>query len=238
MSYLLFLAVFIYAIGFIGNIGITNSLDSLPSEPFMLALVINIGLLSLFALQHSVMARSWFKQWITRTIPTTAERATYVLFSNIAMILLFALWQPMGGIVWEVQSALYESLLIVGFVVGWIVLLLATFLIDHFHLFGLKQPWYEFIGKTESKSRFVTPLLYKIVRHPIYFGWLIIFWCAPVMTVAHLVFAILSSAYIFVGIYFEESDLKKEFGEAYQHYQSRVPMVMPFVKITQKLNQK
>ena len=230
LSYFIFLAVFVYAIGFIGNIGVTNSLDSLPSQPFYIALAVNLGLLSLFAVQHSIMARRWFKDWMTRFIPAEAERATYVLFSNIAMILLFIYWEPMGGIVWQVESELFQSLLLTGFSAGWLVLLLSTFLIDHFHLFGLKQAWYRWKGKDGATTKFVTPLFYKMVRHPIYLGWLIIFWCAPTMSVAHLVFTLLSTAYIFVGIYFEEADLRKEFGETYRAYQSKVAMVVPFVK--------
>ena len=237
ISYTLFLGVFIYAIGFIGNIGITNSLDSMPSQPFYLALSINVGLLGLFAIQHSIMARPWFKQWITRFIPKAAERATYVLFSNFAMILLFAYWEPMGGIIWQVESTFYQQIVMAGYALGWLVLLLATFLINHFHLFGLNQPWDEIRGKDESSSTFVKPFLYKMVRHPIYLGWLIIFWCAPVMTVAHLVFTLLTTAYIFIGIYFEEADLVDEFGETYEKYQKDVPMVLPFVKSKKSFNE-
>ncbi|MGB0495628.1 MAG: methanethiol S-methyltransferase [Kangiellaceae bacterium] len=230
LSYTMFLGVFIYSIGFIGNIGVTNSLDSMPNIPVYKALIINVGLLGVFAVQHSVMARPWFKQWITRHIPRSSERATYVLFSNLAMILLFMYWEPMGGIIWQIESELSKNLLIGGFAFGWIVLLLATFLINHFQLFGLMQPWRAVRKQEEAGSKFVKPMLYKIVRHPIYLGWLIIFWCAPTMTAAHLVFTLVCTAYIFIGIYFEEADLVNEFGATYEDYQKEVPMVVPFIK--------
>ena len=233
MAYLMFLAVFLYAVCFIGNIYIDNSLDAMPSIPFTQALMINLGLLALFAIQHSGMARNGFKKWITRYIPKSAERSTYVLLSNLVMIVLFVFWQPMGGVIWSADSQFITNSVMVLFMFGWGVLLVSTFLIDHFHLFGLKQVWYQFTGKTMEPAAFMMPSFYKHVRHPIYVGWTIIVWATPVMTVAHLVFAMMCTAYIMVGIYLEEQDLEAEFGDDYRAYQDQVPMLIPAVKARQ-----
>ena len=227
LSYLMFLGVFIYAIGFIGNIKINNSLDSIPSLSLTHALMINLGLLSLFALQHSGMARKGFKNWITKYIPEPAERSTYVLLSNIVMIVLFYFWQPMGGTIWSVESDFAKTSLMALFMFGWAIVLISTFLINHFHLFGLQQIWYQLLNKPIPPANFSQPSLYKSVRHPLYVGWIIVFWAAPTMTIAHMVFALMSTAYILVAIQFEEKDLIDEFGDEYRKYQEDVPMIIP-----------
>jgi protein-S-isoprenylcysteine O-methyltransferase Ste14 len=238
LTYAIFHAVFIYAVGFIGNIYVSNSLDAMPSIPFSQALMINLGLLSLFAIQHSGMARHGFKNWVTRYIPASAERSTYVLLSNVVMILLFFFWQPMGGVIWSTDNEVLKNSVMVLYMFGWAVLLVSTFLIDHFHLFGLKQVWYQFKGKTMEPAQFRMPSFYKRVRHPIYVGWTIIVWATPVMTVAHMVFALMCTAYILVGIHLEEKDLEAEFGEAYRSYKEQVPMLIPAVKAKQLNNEK
>ena len=226
LSYLTFLAVFLYAIGFIGNFLVPKAIDSAPQVPFLQALLINLGLLGLFAVQHSLMARKPFKRWLTRYIPAAAERSTYVMASNILMIGLFLLWQPMGGVVWNVADPMGSTILYALYGLGWLILLYATFLVDHFELFGLKQIWCHLRGTAFVTPRFTQRQAYQWIRHPIYLGWLIIFWATPTMTLAHLVFALASTGYIFVGIWFEERDLVAAHPE-YAEYRRRVPMVLP-----------
>ena len=226
-SYLLFLVTFLYGIGFIGGIAVPTSLDAAPKRPLGTALAVDLGLLSLFAVQHSGMARPAFKRWWTRIVPESAERATYVLLSSLAMVALYALWQPIGGIVWSVNSDVGREAVLGLYVFGWLLLLYATFLIDHFDLFGLKQVWRQFRDKPYIAPQFHTPGLYRLVRHPLYVGWLIIFWAAPVMTTAHLVFALMTTAYILVAIRFEEKDLADAFGDDYLRYRSRTGMLLP-----------
>ena len=226
-SYAVFLCVFLYAIGFIGNLWVPKSIDS-PREVALLdALLINLGLLGLFAVQHSVMARPAFKRWWTRIIPGAAERSTYVLFSSLALVALFWWWQPMGGIVWDIQATAGINTMYLLYAAGWLLLLYVTFLIDHFDLFGLRQVWLYLRRKPYTPVPFVTPWLYRRVRHPLYVGWLMIFWATPVMTLAHLVFAIMTTAYILVAIQLEERDLVAEHPE-YADYRRRVPMLLPF----------
>lgn len=227
LSYAVFLATFLYAIGFIGGFGVPVSLDSPREIDLGTALAIDLGLLALFAVQHSVMARPAFKRWWTRIVPESAERSTYVLFSSLALILLFAFWQPLGGMVWSVTSQAGVIAMYSLFAAGWLLLLYVTFLIDHFDLFGLRQVWLQFRGRPYSAVPFVTPWLYRQVRHPLYLGWLMIFWATPVMTVSHLVFAVMCTAYILVAIQFEERDLVRDHPE-YSDYQRRVPMLLPF----------
>lgn len=229
LCYAVFFAVFLYAIGFIGNLWVPKSMDSPAEVPFLEALLIDLGLLGLFAVQHSVMARPAFKRWWTRTIPEPAERSTYVLFSSLALIALFWWWQPMGGIVWEVSSSAGTSLMYTIYAAGWVLLLYCTFLIDHFDLFGLRQVWLYWRGRAYTPVPFRTPWLYRQVRHPLYVGWLMIFWATPVMTVAHLVFAVMTTAYILVAIQLEERDLIASHPE-YADYRRRVPMLLPTVK--------
>jgi protein-S-isoprenylcysteine O-methyltransferase Ste14 len=224
--YALFLSVFLYAIGFIGGMLTPTQLDGAPTRPLGMALAIDFGLLAAFALQHSGMARPAFKRWWTRIAPEPVERSTYVLFSSLAMVALFAFWEPIGGVIWRLDGAA-RVVMIAMYLLGWALLLYSTFLIDHFDLFGLKQVWRRLVGKTYKAPRFHTPTLYKLVRHPLYIGWLVIFWAAPVMTVSHLVFAVVTTAYILIAIQLEERDLVDAFGETYLEYRRRTPMLVP-----------
>ena len=226
LSYAVFFATFLYAIGFIGNIGVPKSIDSAPSLPLMTSLLIDIGLLSLFAVQHSGMARPAFKRWLTRFIPKEAERSTYVLLSSACLALLFWLWAPLGGEIWNVASLWGQVTLLGLYFASWGLLLYATFLINHFDLFGLRQSYYALLGREMPALQFVTPALYRIVRHPIYAGWLGIMWFTPSMTGTHLVFAVISTLYIFAGIHFEEHDLETAHPE-YAQYKRKVPALLP-----------
>jgi methanethiol S-methyltransferase len=226
VCYLVFFATFLYAIGFLGNFLVPKSIDSGAEAPFLYALAINAVLLALFALQHSVMARPWFKAAWTRIVPSSVERSTYVLFSSLALLLLFWKWEPMGGVIWKVASPDGQLALDALYGLGVLIILAATFLINHFDLFGLRQVWLNLRGVPYTNLSFSTPGLYRIVRHPLYVGWLLMFWAAPVMTVAHLVFAIGTTVYIFIAIQFEERDLV-EFHPEYAAYRRRVPMILP-----------
>ena len=226
-SYGLFLGVFLYAIGFIGGFLTPTKLDGVATLPFWQALAIDLGLLSLFAVQHSVMARPAFKRWWTRFVPETVERSTYVLFSSLALVALFVWWEPIGGVVWNAPAGPIRAAIITLYLLGWALLLYTTFLIDHFDLFGLKQVWRRVRGQAYVPPQFYTPSLYKIVRHPLYVGWLTIFWAAPTMTVAHLVFALTTTAYILIAIRLEEHDLVDAFGERYVSYRRVTPMLIP-----------
>src|SRR5262245_3807341 len=202
VSYLIFLGTFLYAIGFIGNLGTPTTLDGPARRSFAAALAINASLLALFAVQHSVMARPWFKARWTRLVPQPIERSTYVLFSSLALILLFRLWQPMGGQVWSVTDPTGRLVLYALFAFGWGLVLVATFLINHFDLFGLRQVWLQLVGRPYTSLRFATPGPYRVVRHPLYVGWFFAFWMTPTMTTAHLVFAIATTTYILLAIQF------------------------------------
>jgi protein-S-isoprenylcysteine O-methyltransferase Ste14 len=227
--YAFFFATFLYAIGFIGNLWVPKSMDSPRDVNLGTALLVNLGLLGLFAVQHSVMARPAFKRWWTRVVPEPAERSTYVLFSSLALVALFWFWQPMGGVVWDIASPAGRNAMYAAYAAGWALLLYCTFLIDHFDLFGLRQVWLQLVGKPFTPLKFKTPWLYRQVRHPLYVGWLMIFWATPRMTVAHLVFALMTTAYILVAIQFEERDLIDAHPE-YREYRKRVPMLLPFGK--------
>lgn len=226
-AYALFFATFLYAIGFVGNLIVPTTIDSAPQIPTGQALLVNLALLAIFAIQHSVMARPGFKRWWTRFIPNEVERSTYVLFSSAALIVLFAFWQPMGGVIWDIDNTAGRTLLYSLFALGWLVVLVSTFLINHFDLFGLRQVWLYFRGKPYTHLRFVTPGLYKHVRHPLYVGWLLAFWATPTMTAAHLVFALATTAYILIAIRLEERDLITCHGADYADYRRRVPMLIP-----------
>ena len=229
VCYIVFFATFLYAIGFIGNFAVPKSMDSARDAPLMAALLTNLGLLALFALQHSVMARPAFKRWWTRIVPESAERSTYTLLSSLALIVLFAFWQPMGGVVYQVTSPIGQTALYAAFAFGWGLLLYSTFLINHFDLFGLRQVWLQLLNRPYTPISFRTPTLYRYVRHPLYVGWLFIFWATPSMTLAHLLFAIGTSAYILIAIQLEERDLIAAHPE-YESYRRRVPMLVPFAK--------
>jgi methanethiol S-methyltransferase len=227
-SYVVAFATLLYAVGFIGNFVVPKTLDSPREGSWTLALLVDVALLGLFALQHSVMARPAFKRFITRGVSPVVERSTYVLASSVALLLLFWQWRPLGGVVWETQTEAGRALIYGGFAFGWVLVLATTFVIDHFDLFGLRQVWRNLRGREQQPLRFVMPALYRIVRHPLYVGWLFVFWCTPRMTVSHLVFAVLTTAYILVAIRFEERDLMREHAE-YGAYRRRVPMLIPRV---------
>jgi protein-S-isoprenylcysteine O-methyltransferase Ste14 len=227
ICYGLFLGVFVYAIGFIGGFFTPTMLDGVPDRPLGEALAIDLGLLALFAIQHSVMARPAFKRWWTRIVPESAERSTYVLASSLALVAMFALWEPIGGVVWSFPEGAIRTAIIGLYAFGWLLLLYTTFLIDHFDLFGLAQVWRRLTGKEYRPPQFRTPSLYRLVRHPLYIGWLTIFWAAPTMTVAHLVFALMTTAYILIAIQLEERDLVDAFGSEYVAYRERTPMLIP-----------
>jgi protein-S-isoprenylcysteine O-methyltransferase Ste14 len=227
LCYVVFLAVFLYGIGFIGGLLTPTTLDGVPRESLATALTVDLGLLGVFALQHSGMARPGFKRWWTRIVPEPAERSTYVLLSSLLLLAFFIWWEPIGGTIWSVAPGVSRTLVLSLYAFGWLLLLYTTFLIDHFDLFGLTQVWRRFRGQSYRAPRFHTPSLYKLVRHPLYIGWLIIFWAAPVMTVAHLVFALGATGYILVAIQFEERDLVNAFGDGYAAYRDKTPMLLP-----------
>jgi protein-S-isoprenylcysteine O-methyltransferase Ste14 len=230
LAYVLFLGTFLYAIAFVGNLGVPTSVDSGKPPSTLEALVIDALLLGLFAVQHSVMARYSFKQGWTRVVSWYLERSTFVLAATLALALVLWQWRPIPRIIWDLRGTAVASVLNALFWVGWAILLLSTFLIDHFELFGLEQVW-AYVKKREfHRPAFKTPLFYQWVRHPIYLGFVIAFWSAPVMTAGHLLFSIATTAYIFVGIYFEERDLVRAYGDAYLEYKRRVPMLIPVGK--------
>lgn len=226
ISYAIFFGTFLYAAGFVGNFAVLKSLDSPAEGSRMQALLIDLGLLSLFAVQHSVMARPAFKRIITRFMPVAMERSTYVLMSSLALILMFWQWRPLGGLIWDIQNSMGRTLMYSGYAFGWMLVLVTTFVINHFDLFGLRQVWRNLLGQPQNELHFVTPFLYRIVRHPLYVGWLFAFWCTPVMTVTHLFFAMITTAYILVAIQLEERDLIRMHPE-YAEYRKQVPMLVP-----------
>lgn len=233
--YTLFFAVFNYAILFIGNILVTPSLDSPGDGNLVVALIINISLLGAFALQHSIMARPAFKRVFTKIIPTEIERSTYVLASSVLLGMIVYFWQPLGGIIWQLTDPTAIAVVYGIFAIGWAILFLASFQINHFDLFGLRQVWLHFRGKPYTHLTFKTPWLYRYTRHPLYVGLMIGLWAAPTMTVAHLVFAVLCTGYIFIGARLEERDLEKVLPE-YKQYQQQVPMFIPAISTKRGLN--
>jgi protein-S-isoprenylcysteine O-methyltransferase Ste14 len=226
-SYAVFFLTFLYALGFIGNFFVPKSMDSGAQVPFWQALLTDALLLAIFAVQHSVMARPAFKRVLTRIIPEPAERSTYVLFSSLALIALFKYWQPIGGVIWNVETPALRMAVTLVFLLGFLLVLVSTLLINHFDLFGLRQVWLYLIKRPYTHLEFRTPFFYKYVRHPLYVGWFIAFWATPTMTGAHLLFAIMTSAYMLTAIQWEERDLLAVHGERYANYRKEVPKLVP-----------
>ena len=227
IAYAIFFGTFLYAIAFVGGFLVPTQLDGPARQPLLLSLAIDAALLTVFALQHSVMARRWFKAWLTRYVSPTIERSTYVLCASLALLLMFWQWRPLGGLVWQVDHPVATAVLWTLFAAGWVLAFVTTVLISHFDLFGLRQVWMALIGKPHVPVGFVMPWLYGVVRHPLYLGFILAFWMTPTMTVTHLVFAIATTGYILIAIQLEERDLVAEHGSAYERYRQRVPMLVP-----------
>ena len=228
-AYLVFFGTILYAIGFVTGIFVPKTIDTGVMGSAGAAIIINVLLLSIFAVQHSVMARKPFKRWWTQIIPASIERSTYVLLASLALILVFWQWRPIPAIVWEVSQPTLAAALLGLSLMGWVLVFLSTFLINHFELFGVRQVILNLMGRDGGETQFRTPLLYKMVRHPLYLGFIIAFWVTPVMTAGHLLFALVTTAYIFVGIALEERDLVEHFGDEYRRYRERVSMLVPFL---------
>jgi protein-S-isoprenylcysteine O-methyltransferase Ste14 len=226
--YLVFLVTFLYAIGFVSGLAVPKTIDTGTIVSVGEALVVDLLLMSLFAAQHSVMARKQFKQWWTQYVPASVERSTYVLLASLVLALLFWQWRPIPTMLWQIANPSMALAIADLSFVGWVLVLTSTFLINHFELFGLHQVVNNLAGHTALAPRFKTPVFYKFVRHPIYLGFIIAFWATPVMTVGHLLFAVVTTAYIFVGIVLEEYDLVELFGDEYRRYRERVSMLIPF----------
>ncbi len=226
LSYLAFFVTLLYFMGWIVGIGVPTTLDAPATSTTWSSIAIDLGLLTMFGLQHSVMARPAFKEWWTKFVPASLERSVYVLCSSVALFALMAFWQPLGGVVWSALNEILRMAIYGLFAIGWVILFLATFLINHFDLFGLRQVWLQLVDRPYTPLQFGTPLLYRVVRHPLYVGWLLIFWAAPTMTVAHLLLAVGLSAYILIAIPIEERDLMRTHRE-YAQYRERVPMLLP-----------
>lgn len=228
ISYIIFFITFLYSIGFVGKLIVPKSINSGSEDTTIIsAIIINVILLSIFALQHSIMARPAFKRWWTRFVPAAIERSTYVLLSSLALVLLFWFWQPMTGVIWSIENPVGNQILNILFWIGWLIVLLSTFMINHFDLFGLRQVYLKFKEREYVNLGFKTPWLYRYVRHPIMTGFIIAFWATPHMTVGHLLFAVTTTLYILVALQFEEHDLIQYFGEEYRNYKKRVSMLFP-----------
>jgi protein-S-isoprenylcysteine O-methyltransferase Ste14 len=226
-AYTVFFLTFLYAIGFVSGQGVPKTIDSGAVAPIAQALAVDLILMSVFAVQHSVMARKQFKQWWTRFVPKAVERSTYVLLANLALILLFWQWRPLPAVVWQVDNAALAAAVVALSFAGWLIVLLSSFLINHFELFGVHQVINNLAGRPMPAPRFRTPLFYQLVRHPLYLGFIIAFWAAPTMTAGHLFFAAVTTVYILVTILLEERDLIDLFGDEYRRYSGRVSMLIP-----------
>ena len=235
--YMAALATFVYLAAFLENVFVPTSIDSAPQSPLWIALMVDLGLLVLFGVQHSVMARPAFKAMWTKIVPQAAERSTYVLFSSVAMFLLFWQWRPIGGVIWNMENIYGRIALYAMYAVGWVTVLVTTFLINHFDLFGLRQVTLQLVGRPYTGLTFRTPGPYKLVRHPLYVGWLMVFWSTPEMTAAHLLFAVGLTAYILIAIRYEERDLVQAHSE-YAEYKRRVPMMVPIGASSQSTDNK
>ena len=230
VAYVAFFATILYAIGFVMGLVVPKTIDTGPQASTVEAIAINLLLMSLFAVQHSVMARKGFKDWWTQYVPKPVERSTFVLFASLSLMLLFWQWQPMPAVIWQVNDPDLATTIVAASLVGWILVFASTFVINHFELFGLQQVTNNLANREMPAPRFRTPLYYKFVRHPIYLGFIIAFWAAPTMTAGHLLFAAVTTAYIFVGIFLEERDLVELFGEEYRQYRRHVSMLVPWRK--------
>lgn len=237
LSYFIFFGTFLYFMGFVGNILVPSSLDAPAQSPSSTAILINLILVAIFGLQHSIMARQSFKEWFSRYIPIPIERSTFVLFASAALLLLLTQWQPLGGEIWTIAagSSAYYGLYALHFF-GWILVFASTFAINHFDLFGLRQVYLYLIKKPYMPVRFKTNILYNTVRHPLYLGFVIALWATPTMTISHLAFAVGLTAYILVGIRLEEKDLIKNFGETYKQYAQQVPKLIPIFYLSTRLS--
>jgi methanethiol S-methyltransferase len=230
-AYLIFFVTFLYAVGFVEGLGVPKTIDvgrGAPAAPMLQTLILNVVLMSIFAVQHSVMARPQFKRWWTKFVPTSIERTTYVLLASLALALLIWQWRPMPALVWRIADPRLAAAVTGLSFLGWLIVLTSTFLINHFELFGLQQVTNNLSGRPMPAPRFRSPLLYRFVRHPIYLGFIIAFWAAPTMTQGHVLFAAVTTSYILVGIYLEERDLVAVFGEEYRRYRERVSMLVPW----------
>ncbi len=230
VSYVIFFITFLYAIGFVENLVVPTTIDAGTAAPLLEAVVVNLLLLTVFAVQHSVMARKEFKRWWTQFVPASVERSTYVLFASLSLALLLWQWRPIPDVVWQIANPQLASAVTCVSFIGWFVVLTGTFLINHFELFGLHQVTNHLAGRPMPALRFRTPLFYKFVRHPIYLGFMIAFWAAPTMTAGHLLFAAATTGYIVIGAWLEERDLVDLFGDDYRRYRSSVSMLLPWRK--------
>ena len=221
------LVALLYLIGFVGNLIVPKSIDSGAAGPLLQSVIVDTMLIGLFAIQHSVMARQGFKRWWTRLVPPSVERSTYVLFASFALLILYWQWQPIPALVWTVQNPIAAAVLDGIFWLGWVVLVASTFLLSHFELFGLSQVFARLFGKPPSDAKFRTPLLYRSVRHPIYLGVLLAVWATPAMTAGHLLFSVVITGYILIGIQLEEHDLIQQFGDQYRRYRQHAAMLVP-----------